>query len=101
MELLKQIKEAETQTQQIIDRAKADASAASDEARKKRQASVVEAEQQRRKAIESATDAAKAQGLAEAQNLKEQAKKTRQQLWQKAEGKIPTAAEKVVGYLKG
>jgi len=101
MELIKKIKEAEAQAQEIIDRARADTVRMAEEGRKKRQAALAEAEQQRKKAIESALTTAKADGLAEAQKLKEQARKERQQLRQKAEGKISAAAAKVMDYLKG
>ncbi len=101
MELIKKIKEAEAQAQEIIDRAKADAVRMAEEGRKRRLAALGEAEQQRKKAIASVVAAAKSDGLAEAQKLKEQARKGRQRLRQKAEGKITAAAARVMGYLKG
>ena len=101
MELIKKIKDTEAQAQEIIDRAKADAVIASREGREKRLAALAEAEQQRKKAIESALAAAKADGLAEANKLKDQAHKDRRRLRQKAEGKIDAAVAKVMDYLKG
>ena len=101
MELIKKIKEAEAQAQGIIDRAKADAVRASEEGRKKRLAALSEAEQQRKRAIASALATAKSDGLAEADKLKEQARKDRQELRRKAEAKIATAAARVMDYLKG
>ena len=101
MELIKKIKEAETEAQEIIDHAKADAARAADEGRSKRLAALAEAEQQRKKTIESTVSAARSQGLAEAQKLKEQAAKQRQQLRQKTESKMSAAVTKVVSYLKG
>lgn len=101
MELIKKIKEAEAQAQGIIDRAKADVVRAAEEGRKKRLAALSEAEQQRKRAIASALTTAKSDGLAEANKLKEQARKDRQELRRKAEGKIATAAARVMDYLKG
>ena len=100
MELIKKIKEAEAQSQEIIDRAKADTVRLAEEGRKKRLAVLSDAEQQRKRAIQSALAAARSQGLAEAQKLKEQARKERQGLRQKAEGKIAAAAARVMNYLK-
>lgn len=100
MELIKKIKEAEAQSQEIIDRAKADTVRLAEEGRKKRLAVLSDAEQQRKRAIQSALAAARSQGLAEAQKLKEQARKERQGLRQKAEGKIAAAAARVMDYLK-
>jgi vacuolar-type H+-ATPase subunit H len=101
MELIKKIKEAEAQAQEIIDRAKADTVRMAEEGRKKRLAALSEDEQRRKKAITSAVAAAKSDGLAEAQKLKEQARKGRQGLRQKAEGKIAAAVARVMDYLKG
>ena len=101
MELIKKIKEAEADAQEIIDRAKADAARAADEGRSKRLAALAEAEQQRKKTIESAVSTARSQGLAETQRLGEQAAKQRQQLRQKTESKMSAAVTKVVSYLKG
>jgi V/A-type H+-transporting ATPase subunit G/H len=100
MELIKKIKETEAQAQEIIDRAKADTVRLAEEGRKKRLAVLSDAEQQRKRAIQSALAAARSQGLAEAQKLKEQARKERQGLRQKAEGKIAAAAARVMDYLK-
>jgi vacuolar-type H+-ATPase subunit H len=100
MELIRKIKEAEAQALEIIDRAKADTVRMAEEGRNKRLAALSEAELQRKKAIASALAAAKSNGLAEAQKLKEQARKERQGLRQKAEGKIAAAAARVMDYLK-
>ena len=47
MELIKQIKQAEAQAQQIIDQAKADAAKQAEEGRQNRQRAMTKAEQQR------------------------------------------------------
>lgn len=101
MELIKKIKEAEAEAQDVIDRAKSDAVRMAEEGRKGRLAALSEAEQQRKKAIASAVAAAKSEGLAESQKIKEQARKGHQQLRQKAEGKITAAVARVMDYLKG
>ena len=100
MELIKKIKETEVEAQEIIDRAKADAAKDAQEGRARRFSALAEAEQKRRKTIESAVAAARSQGLAEAQRLKEQAEKNRQQLRERTEDRISAAATKVVSFLK-
>jgi vacuolar-type H+-ATPase subunit H len=50
MELIKQIKQAEAQAQEIIEKARTDAVKQADEGRRKRQAAIDQAEQERRKA---------------------------------------------------
>jgi vacuolar-type H+-ATPase subunit H len=67
----------------------------------KRQKALAEAEQKRKKTVETAISAAQAQGLAEAEVLKKQTQKQHQQLHEKAAGKMPMAATKVINHLKG
>jgi len=101
MELIKKIKQAEVQAQQIIEQAKTAAAAQAEQEQKNRLQAMEQAEQQRKKAIEDAVAAARTQALAEAENLKAQAEKDRRQLHDKANAKINKAAARVMDYLKG
>ena len=73
MELIKKIKQTEAQAQEIIERAKAEAAGKTEDGRKNQRRLLAEAEQERKKAIESAVAAAQSQGLAEVEELKTQA----------------------------
>ena len=101
MELIKKIKHAETQAQQIIEQARAQAAAQVESGRVSRLQSLEQAEHDRRKAIEDAVDAAQSQGLAEVGGLKAQAEKKRKQLHKNAANKMTPAVAKVMDYLKG
>jgi vacuolar-type H+-ATPase subunit H len=101
MELIKKIKQAEAQAREIIEKAKADAAENTEQGRKKRLETLAEAERERKGAIDAAVAKARKEGLAEAQNLKNQAEDERRQLRDKAAGRIPDAAAKVMGYLRG
>jgi V/A-type H+-transporting ATPase subunit G/H len=101
MELVKKIRQTETQAQEIIERAKAEAAKQAEDGRKNRHQLLTEAEQQRKKAIEAAVAAAQSQGLAEIEKLKAQAGKKKQQLRDKAVGKMVAAVEKVMESLRG
>ena len=99
MELIKQIKKAEAQAQQIIDQAKADAAKQAEENRKNRQQDLAKAEQQRTKATEAAVATAQAQATAEVETLKAQAEKDRQQLRDHVADKMAQAVGKVMDYV--
>jgi len=99
MELIKKIKQAEQQAQEIIEQAKADAAKQAEKGRENRLAAVTEAERQRKKATEAAIAQARSQGLAEIENLKMQAEKQRQELHDKAGSKLAAAVARVMDYL--
>jgi len=101
MELIKKIRQAEAQAQEIIEQAKAGAAGKTEDGRKNRRRLLAEAEQERKKAIEAAVAAAQSQGLAEIERLKTQAGEKQQQLRDKAAGKMAPAATKVMDYLRG
>ncbi len=101
MELIKRIKEAETEAQQIIEKAKTDAAAQAEQGHKSRIQALEEAEQQRKKIIEESIAAAKTEALAEVEKLKARAEKDRHQLRDKANAKIDKAIAKVMDLLKG
>ena len=100
MELIKKIKQAEAQAQQIIEQARADAARYAEEARQGRRQALIQAEQERKKAIEAAVAKAETQGLAEVEVIKSEAEKQRQQLREGTAGKMDSAAAKVMNYLK-
>jgi len=101
MELIKKIKQAEAQAQEIIEQAKADAARQAEKGRESRLQALAEAEHERKKATEAAVAAAQSQGLAEIENLKAQAEKARKQLHDKVDAKMPGAVAKVMDYLRG
>jgi len=101
MELIKKIKQAEAQAQEIIEQAKTKAAADAEEARKKRAAAQAEAEQARRKAIDAAVAEARSQGQGEAANLKVDAEARRDKLRQETQGKTGPAVDRVMNYLRG
>ncbi|MCJ7776967.1 MAG: hypothetical protein MUP16_01460 [Sedimentisphaerales bacterium] len=101
MDLIKKIKAAEAQAQQIIEQAKTAAAGQTEQERENRLKALEQAGQQRKKAIEDAVAVTSAKALAEAENLKAHAEKDRQQLRDKANAGISKAIEKVMNYLKG
>ena len=101
MELIKKIKQTETQAQQIVEQARADAAGRAEKMREDQHAALGQAEQERKKAVEAAVATAQSQGLGEAEQLKAQAEQDRRQLRDKANAKMPAAVAKVMDYLKG
>jgi len=101
MELIKKIKQAETQAQEIVEQAKAEAARLAEKGRERRLAVLAQAEQERKKAIEAAVSKAESEGLAEIKSLKAQADKGRQVLREKAAGKMSAATGKIIDYLRG
>ncbi len=101
MELIKKIKQSEAQAQEIIEQAKAEAANQAEKGRDNRLAAMTEAEQQRKKATDSAVAAAQSQGRAEVEQLKAQAEEQHRQLREKTVNKMATAATKVMDYLRG
>jgi len=99
MELIKKIKEAEAQAQEIIDQAKADAVKQAEQARENRADALAAAEQQRKKAIEAALAAAESQSALEVEKLKTEADKRRRELRDQANGRIPPAVANVMDYI--
>jgi V/A-type H+-transporting ATPase subunit G/H len=99
MELIKKIKEAETQAQEIIEQAKVEVAEQEEKSRENRRQLLEEAEQQRKKATEAAVAAARELGHAEVEKLEEQAENRCRQLRDQTSGKIATAAAKVMEYL--
>jgi vacuolar-type H+-ATPase subunit H len=101
MELIKKIKEAETQARTTIEQAKAQAAKNTQNQRENHRQTLADADQQRKKSIEAAVKKAEQQALAEIEKLNTQAEKNRKQLQDNATDKIPGAVKTVMDYLKG
>lgn len=100
MELIKKIKQAEAQAQEIIEQAKVEASGQAEKGRESRQKTMAKAEQERKKAIEASVSAASEQGRKEVESLKAQAEEQRRQLRDKTRNKMAAATNRVMEYLK-
>jgi V/A-type H+-transporting ATPase subunit G/H len=101
MELIKKIKKAEAQAQEIIEQARIEAAEQADKDRENRRQALIDAEQHRKRATESAIAEAQARGRAEVDKLKAQAENKRQELRNKTSSRMATAATKVTDYLRG
>ena len=101
MELIKKIKQAEAEAQEIIEQAKADTAREAEKEQVGRVDALTGAERRRKKAIEAAVVAAESEGLAEVEKLKLQAEKACEQLREKTEAKMAGVIAKVMGYLRG
>lgn len=100
MELIKKIKEAEAQAQEIIEQARIEAAEQAEKGRENRHQALTDAEQYRKKATETAIAEAQARGRAEVDKLKSQAENKRQELRDKTSSKMATAATMVTDYLR-
>ncbi len=100
MNLIEQIKQAESQATQVIEQAKVQVTEQVKKANQQQNQSLGQAEQERKKAIETAIKTAEQQGLKEIENLKTQADKTKQQLHKKTIAAIPLAVDKIMQHLK-
>ena len=101
MELIKKIKQAETEAKEIIENARASTVALAEKLRLDLARARSGAEQERKKAIEDALSEAEAAGLGEVENLKAQAQQQSQQLRDKASARISPTVTKVMDYLRG
>jgi len=101
MELIKKIKQAETEAQHIVEKTRAEAAEKAEHGQQKRTEALAQAEHKRNKAIEEAVNTAQSQGLDEAKTLKTQAQNNRQQLRNKVDTKIAGAVTRLTNYLKG
>jgi len=101
MELIKKIKQTEEQGREIIEQAKAQAAKQAEQNRQKRLELMAAAERNRKNAIEQSIAKAQTEGLAEIEELKNQAQNSRRQLRESVSGKTAPAVQKVMDYLKG
>lgn len=96
MEIIKQIKAAESQAKDIIEKAKADALKIAEDFSSDREKQVSGAAQQRRDAIAKAVGDAEANGQAEVEKLMSDGAGERQEMENKAKANMEAAAAKVV-----
>ena len=101
MELIKKIKQAEAQAQEIIKRAGGETANRAEEGRQNRLQAVEEAKRERKRAIEAAIAEAQSQGLAEIKQLKARAEKNRQKLRDKVDTKTAGAVAKLMEHING
>ena len=101
MELIKKIKSAEKEAQELIEQGRAGVVKDAEDGRLSRVKAMSEAEQERKKGISGAVESARAEGLAEVKELKKQAEKDCAALRSEAVGKVDKASKKVMDYLKG
>jgi len=101
MELIKNIKKAEAQAQEIIEQARIEAAEKAEKGRENRRQALIDAEQHRKKTTEAAIAEAQAKGRAEVDKLKAKAENKRRELRNKTGSRMATGAAKVTDYLRG
>jgi len=101
MEIIRKIKQAETQAKEIIENAKQKAVKDSEWAKKEFADSMAKAEQNRKKAVEQALNKAQADANNEVSKLNNEAEKYCIELEQKTQSKINSSADKVIDLVRG
>ena len=101
MELIRQIKQAESQAKEIVEQAHTEAARQAEQAKARRDELCAAAEVERKKAIKQAATEAETAALSEVENLKSEGHNRRQRLCEAAKGKTDAAVAKVMDYLKG
>jgi vacuolar-type H+-ATPase subunit H len=96
MELIRQIKAAEAQAKQLVDQGRTDANRMLESARQCTAEQTATAQQQRREAIERATEAGRQQGQAQADRLMAEGRQRIQALGQRCKGKIDACSQSVI-----
>ena len=100
MEIIKQIKAAEAEAKEIIEKAKSDAIKIAEEFSANRESQIAQASEQRRKAIESAVAQAETQAKTEVEKLMAEGVGQKEQMQNQARSKMDGAVSKVVNKLK-
>jgi vacuolar-type H+-ATPase subunit H len=101
MELIKKIKDAEKQSSEIINAAKAGAAKQAEEFRKVKTGKLEQAQSARKKAIDQAIIAAETEGKKKVEKLHSEAKQQREHLKESVSPKIPPAVNKIMEHLSG
>ena len=96
MEIIKQIKAAESQAKEIIEKAKADAVKIAEDFSNQRQEQLAAADKQRRDAVDKAVAAGQADGQAEVEKLMADGAGQRETMENTAKANLDAAAAKVV-----
>jgi vacuolar-type H+-ATPase subunit H len=100
MELIKKIKQAETQAKEIIEKARGNAVSLSETSANERNGKLEEAQAQRHKAIETAVAHAENTGQSEVEALSSKGAAKKQTLEDNARQKMDAAANKIVAAIK-
>lgn len=100
MELIKQIKAAEAEAKVIVEQAKTDAVSIGNNARKRQAEQMNIAQEERRRAIESAVSRAQEEGQGEVEELMAHAAEERQALESNAGAKVDECVGRVMDYLR-
>lgn len=96
MELIKQIRKAEAEAKDIIEKAKVDAAEMNESFTGKRNEELIKAEDERKAAISEAVARAEEAGGAEVEALMSQGEQDRNDIANKARTKIDSAVQRVV-----
>ena len=100
MELIKQIKEAEAKSKEIMEKARIESAKAIAASVNERSRQIAQAALKRNETIKKAMEQGRKQGIAEARQLSVQAEETLKNLRGNAEKKIVSAAAKIVKAIK-
>ncbi|MCK5565240.1 MAG: hypothetical protein KAJ07_08330 [Planctomycetes bacterium] len=100
MELIKQIKDAETKSRQIVEQAKAEAVRIADESRKGQDVKQKEAQDLRRDAVTAAIEQAEQSGQGQVEELKQQGIQQVEQLRSQVAERMNGCVDKVMQHLK-
>lgn len=99
MELIRKVKQAEEQAQQIIEQTKAEMARQAEESRQRHRQLLEEAEQERKKTTADAIAQAESQACQDVENLKARAQGQRQELHNKVDSKMAGAVARVTNYI--
>ena len=100
MELIKQIKEAEKQAGEIVDKAKQDAVALSQAAKARRDSLLQQAQKERQQSIDEAITEAQKKGACQVQQLSEQGDREIAALKESCSTKIQSCVSNVISHLQ-
>jgi len=100
MELIKQIKDAETTAKTLIGEAQKYAVQVVENAGRLHIEQFVKMQQERRNSIETAESDGQKQGIAESEQLKTKSSQTKQMIEQKANAKMEIAVKTVIDFIK-
>lgn len=99
MELIKQIKKAESQAKELIEQSHAEAAEMAEAGSTQHQQQMAQAQQQRKEAISKAIIEGEKRGLKQAQTLKETAEKQRLDMQNNAKKKTHTAIAQIIEHI--
>ena len=100
MELIKQIKEAEKQAKDIVEKAKQESASLSDEAQRQREELLKQSQQRRIQAIDDAVNKAEQEGKAQADQIAQAGAEAVSSLKASCSQKIQSCVEKVLSRLQ-